>query len=228
MSDIYSDLKISASILAADFKNLENHIYEAQISGCDEFHFDVMDGKFVPEISMGPIILKSLKNLINLPLEVHMMVDDPFYQVDSFMDIGVDIITFHIEACNNPYELIDKIKSKGIKVGIAKNPNTSIDKIEEFIKEIDRVLIMCVEPGFSGQKFNEKVVDSIAELDNLLLSKNIRGSVDISVDGGIDSSTIKECKDAGAQIFVSGSSIFWEGEVRSNIMLLKNSLRDKS
>ncbi len=228
MSSISSNLKISASIMAADFKNLENHIHQAEIFGCDEFHFDVMDGKFVPEISMGPIILKSLKNLINLPLEIHLMVDDPFDQVDSFMDIGVDIITFHIEACNNTSELIDKIKSKGIKVGIAKKPNTSIDKIEEFIEEVDRVLVMCVEPGFSGQKFNEKAVDSIAELDNLLLRKDIRGSVDISVDGGINSSTIKRCKEAGAQIFVSGSSIFWEGEVGSNIMLLKNSLRDES
>ncbi|MBM01951.1 MAG: ribulose-phosphate 3-epimerase [Chloroflexi bacterium] len=227
MSNISSDLKISASILAADFRNLEAHINEAEIFGCDEFHFDVMDGNFVPEISMGPIVLKSLKNLINLPLEIHLMVDDPFYHVDSFADIGVDIITFHIEACKEPNKLINKIKSKGIKVGIAKNPSTSIDRIDEFLEEVDRVLIMCVEPGFSGQKFNEKVVDSIIELDNLLLSRNIRNLVDIAVDGGINSYSIKKCKEAGAQIFVSGSSIFWEGDVRSNIISLKNSLRDK-
>ena len=224
MNILSSGFKISASILAADFKNLEYHIYEAKTFGCDEFHFDVMDGKFVPEISMGPIILKSLKNLINIPLEVHLMVDDPIDQVDSFIDLGVDIITFHIEACNNPSKLIHKIKSEGIKTGIAIKPNTPIDKIEEFIEEIDRVLVMCVEPGFSGQKFNEKVLNSISSLHNLLLKKGKRDLVDISVDGGINSHTIKKCKEAGAQIFVSGSSIFWEGDVRSNIMLLKNSL----
>ena len=228
MSSISSDLKISASILAADFRNLEDHIHEAEIFGCDEFHFDVMDGNFVPEISMGPIVLKSLRNLINLPLEIHLMVDEPINHIDSFVDIGVDIITFHIEACKDPYELINKIKSKGIKVGIAKNPGTPIDRIQDFMQDVDRVLIMCVEPGFSGQKFNEKVVESIIELDSLLLSKNIRDLVDIAVDGGINSSSIKKCKEAGAQIFVSGSSIFWEGDVRSNIMSLKNSLRDES
>ena len=169
MSSISSDLKISASILAADFRNLEDHIHKAEIFGCDEFHFDVMDGNFVPEISMGPIVLKSLRNLINLPLEIHLMVDEPINHIDSFVDIGVDIITFHIEACKDPYELINKIKSKGIKVGIAKNPGTPIDRIQDFIQDVDRVLIMCVEPGFSGQKFNEKVVESIIELDSLFI-----------------------------------------------------------
>ena len=152
------------------------------------------------------------------------MVDDPIDQIDSFIDLGVDIITFHIEASNNPSKLIHKIKSKGIKTGIAIKPNTHIDKIEEFIEEIDRVLVMCVEPWFSGQKFNEKALNSISSLHNLLLNKGKRDSVEISVDGGINSHTIKKCKDAGAQIFVSGSSIFWEGDVRSNIMSLKNSL----
>lgn len=226
MGNLSNELKISASLLAADFKNFEKEIVEAQKYGCDEFHFDVMDGIFVPEISMGPIVLKSIRSIIKIPIEVHLMVENPENYIHQFADIGVDIITFHVEASSNPSEIIKEIKSEGVKVGLAKSPNTSIDEISEFVSLVDRVLVMCVEPGYSGQEFDTNSENSLKEINDLLIKKNIRNLVNISVDGGINSSTIKICKKAGVQIFVSGSSIFWDGNVRSNIMSLKNSLKE--
>ena len=219
--------KLSASILASSFLNISEDIKNLKKYGCDEIHYDVMDGNFVDEISMGPVILKSIYDLIELPVEIHLMVNNPRKNIEQFSELNVETITFHYESTKNHYSLINLIKSKGIKVGVALNPLTEIEKLYDFIEIVDRVLLMSVDPGFSGQKFNPNTPKKIKilkdYLDNLNLSKNI----DICVDGGINNSNIKLCKDAGANIFVSGSSIFWNGNIKSNIMTLMSSLGNK-
>ena len=219
--------KLSASILASNFSNISEEIKNLKNYGCDEIHYDVMDGNFVDEISMGPVILKSIHDLIELPVEIHLMVSNPRKNIEQFSELNVETITFHYESTKNHHSLINLIKSKGIRVGVALNPLTEIEKLNDFIEKIDRVLLMSVDPGFSGQKFNPNTPQKIKilkdYLDNLNLSKNI----DICVDGGINNSNIKQCKDAGANVFVSGSSIFWNGNIKSNIMSLMSSLGNK-
>ena len=224
MKVISKNLKISASILAADFNKLGDQILQAQDAGCDEFHFDVMDGHFVPGISMGPVVLNPLMKFIKIPVEVHLMVKNPRQFIAPFSEIGVNLITFHIETANDPMSLIKELKNSGMKVGVAKNPKTPSDAIIDFIEEVDRVLVMCVEPGSSGQKFDEKKLDDINRINDSLIRKNLKGIVDLSVDGGINSETIINCRETGADTFVSGSSIFWSGDVHSNVSLLKKSL----
>tara|TARA_Y100000996_G_scaffold183880_1_gene143801 strand:- start:114 stop:797 length:684 start_codon:yes stop_codon:yes gene_type:complete len=219
--------KLSASILASNFRNISEEIKNLKNYGCDEIHYDVMDGNFVDEISMGPVIFKSIEDLIELPVEIHLMVSNPRKNIEQFSELNVETITFHYESTKNHDSLINLIKSKGIRVGVALNPLTEIEKLHDFIEKIDRVLLMSVDPGFSGQKFNPNTPQKIKilkdYLDNLNLSKNI----DICVDGGINNSNIKQCKDAGANVFVSGSSIFWNGNIKSNIMSLMSSLGNK-
>ena len=219
--------KLSASILASNFSNISKDIKKLKYYGCNEIHYDVMDGNFVDEISMGPVILESINDLIDLPIEIHLMVSDPEKNIEQFSKLNVQTITFHYESTKNHYSLINLIKSKGIKVGVAVNPSTEIEKLYDFIEKIDRVLVMSVNPGFSGQKFNPNTPKKIKMLkdylDNLDLTKNI----DICVDGGINNSNISKCKDAGANVFVSGSSIFWNGNIKSNIMSLMSSLENK-
>lgn len=221
--NILSNSKISASILAADHSQLGRDIVAAQDSGCDEFHFDVMDGYFTPEISMGPIILNSIRDIIKIPIEVHLMVKKPSRFIDAFSKIGVDFITFHIES-EDDVELTSKlIRKKNISVGLAKNPSTPVEEMYQYIDFLDRVLIMCVDPGFSGQKFGHENLASIRDINNYIKNHNLENIVDLSVDGGVNSQTIMECKKAGAKTFVSGSSIFWSGDIKSNLKKIMNS-----
>ena len=219
---------LSASILAADFSNLSESIKNLKEFGCNEIHYDVMDGKFVDEISMGPVVLESIRKDIYLPIDVHLMVDNPKKNVEQFSRLNVQTITFHYEATSEHKSLIKLIKSKDIKVGIAINPSTNVNKVLEFIDEIDRVLIMCVNPGFSGQKFDKKNLDKIKKIKDYLILNNLNNNFEIGVDGGINSSNIKDCNEAGANVFISGSSIFWNGDVKSNIMSLNSSMENKN
>ena len=217
-----SNSKISASILAANHSQLGRDILEAQDAGCDEFHFDVMDGYFTPEISMGPIILNSIRDIIKIPIEVHLMVKKPTRFIDAFSKIGVDFITFHIESDDNVKLTSELIRKKNISVGLAKNPSTPIEEMYPYVNFLDRVLIMCVDPGFSGQKFGYENLDSIRSINNYIQGLNLGSIVDLSVDGGVNSQTIIKCKEAGAKTFVSGSSIFWSGDIKSNLKKIRN------
>ena len=219
-----NNYNLSASILAANFSKLPEDIKNLKNYGCNEIHYDVMDGNFVDEISMGPVILDSINDLIELPVEVHLMVSDPEKNIEQFSKLNVEIITFHYESTDNHNSLINLIKSKGLKVGIALNPLTDVENIYDFIDMIDRVLVMSVDPGFSGQKFNPSTPKKIKILKDYLDNLNLSKTIDICVDGGINNSNIRECKDAGANVFVSGSSIFWNGNIKSNIMSLMSSL----
>ena len=219
---------LSASILAADFLNISENIKNLKEFGCNEIHFDVMDGRFVEEISMGPIILKSIKKAIDLPIDVHLMVNNPEKNIEQFSKLNVQTITFHYEATHDHKSIIELIKSKNIKVGIAINPSTDVNKVFEFIHEIDRVLIMCVNPGFSGQKFDKKNLDKIKKFKDFLITNNLNDRFEIGVDGGINVSNIKDCYEAGANVFISGSSIFWNGDVKSNIMSLYSSMESEN
>tara|TARA_B100000575_G_C23100150_1_gene634725 strand:+ start:267 stop:947 length:681 start_codon:yes stop_codon:yes gene_type:complete len=217
---------LSASILAADFSNLSNSIKDLKKFGCKEIHYDVMDGEFVEEISMGPIILNSIKKHIDLPVDVHLMVKNPEKNVEQFSKLNVEVITFHYESTNDHKSIIELIKSKNIKVGVAINPSTNVEKIFDYIESIDRVLIMCVNPGFSGQKFHEESLIKVSKIRNFI-DNNLSSFIDIGVDGGVNKLNIQDCLNAGANIFVSGSSIFWNGDVKSNIMSLQRSLEGK-
>tara|TARA_B100000902_G_scaffold357499_1_gene372012 strand:+ start:188 stop:871 length:684 start_codon:yes stop_codon:yes gene_type:complete len=215
---------LSASILAADFSNLSNNIKDLKKFGCKEIHYDVMDGDFVDEISMGPIVLNSIKKHINLPVDVHLMVKNPKKNIEQFSKLNVETITFHYESTNDHKSVIEFIKSKNIKVGVAINPPTNVENIFDYIESIDRVLIMCVNPGFSGQKFHQDSLRKISKIRNYLDNNNLSNFIDVGVDGGVNKSNIQDCMNAGANIFVSGSSIFWNGDVKSNIMSLQRSI----
>ena len=193
-------IKIAPSILSADFVRLAEEMKKIEEGGADLVHIDVMDGHFVPNITMGIPVVKSLRKCTSLPLDVHLMIGNPELYIDDFAEAGADIITFHIEASNHAHRLIQKIKSKGIKAGIALNPATHINTVEYIMQDIDMVLIMTVNPGFGGQKFIETMVPKIEAFAN-------RG-IDIEVDGGISVSNIKKVVSAGANFIVAGTSVF--------------------
>ena len=200
---IDKDIIISASILSSDFRNLEKEIKALNFSGIDEFHLDIMDGHFVENISFGQPIVQTVRNLTNLPIEVHLMVDNPMKYIDSFLEIGVNIFTFHIESVSNPTKLISRIKESDSDVGIAINPDSEISQITPFLDDIDRVLFMTVYPGKGGQSYLKFVNEKIKLFVSDFSSKNIL----VGVDGGIKSETIKEPYDCGARMFVSGTGI---------------------
>lgn len=204
-------IKVAPSILSADFNNLEKEINDAVQAGGDYIHIDVMDGKFVNNITNGLEMLKRAKNATNVILDVHLMVENPQDYIDDFSD--ANIITFHVEAVNEEttWELIKKIKSKNIKVGISIKPETNIDKIIKFLNDIDMVLIMTVEPGKGGQELIPHTIEKIKEI------RNINSTIDIEVDGGINQDTVELVKSAGANVLVSGTSIF-KSENKSEII----------
>lgn len=195
---------IAPSILSADFGNLEKDI--KRVNNTKWLHVDVMDGHFVPNISIGPLVVKGLRGITNQVLDTHLMISDPMKYIEPFAKAGSDYLTFHIEAVNNPEEVIEKIKSFNVKPGLSIKPNTPVEAIKELLNSIDQVLVMSVEPGFGGQKFMSSAVDKIKELDTLRKENNY--SFVISVDGGVNSETAKLCKEAGVDVLVAGSYIF--------------------
>tara|TARA_B100001250_G_scaffold132917_4_gene113579 strand:+ start:5952 stop:6611 length:660 start_codon:yes stop_codon:yes gene_type:complete len=201
MSD--KDIIISASILSSDFKNLEKEIKALNLSGIDEFHLDIMDGHFVENISFGQPLVETIRSLTTLPIEVHLMVENPKNHIKTLSQIGVDIFTFHLESENNIKEVIDSIRESKSKVGIAINPDTKIEAIIPYINFIDRVLFMTVYPGKGGQSylnFVEEKINQLVEID--------KGSkILIGVDGGIKFDTISYPYNSGARMFVSGTGI---------------------
>ena len=216
-----SSIKIAPSILSADFSQLGNEIKRLEEARADMIHIDVMDGHFVPNLTIGPPVIKALRNNTKLPFDVHLMISPVHKYIKDYADAGANIITLHPEATNNLKESINHIKNLGKKVGVSLNPDTQINVIKEFLAEINLVLVMSVHPGFGGQKFIPKVLDKIKELKIIKNKKNL--NFDIEVDGGINFDNSKLVIEAGANILVSGTTIFKnnQGNIKKNIDTLR-------
>ena len=216
-----STIKISPSILSANFSKLGEEILALEKAGADYIHIDVMDGHFVPNITIGPEVIKNLRPITKLTFDVHLMIEPVDNFIKDFAGAGADIITFHPEATNNLLNTIKLIKSFGKKVGVSLKPDSPVNLIQSCMDQIDLILIMSVNPGFGGQKFMPEVLDKIKILKNIINEKKL--NIDIEIDGGINFSNSKKAKDYGANILVSGSTIFKEnnGDLKKNIKLLR-------
>ena len=217
-------IQISPSILSADFSQLGNEIKRLEEAGADLIHVDVMDGHFVPNLTIGPPVIKALKKNCSLKFDVHLMISPVHKYIEAYSNAGADIITIHPEATEDLSASIAKIKDLGKKVGVSLNPETKVDVIKNYLNQIDLVLIMSVNPGFGGQKFMPEVLDKIKELKNIQKKHNI--DFDIEIDGGINFENSKIAIEAGANILVSGTTIFKSnnGDIKKNIDLLKSKL----
>ena len=215
-------VKIAPSILSADFSDLKDAIAICQSAEADYLHVDVMDGHFVPNLTIGPVVVKSIRPKTDLFIDVHLMVTNPADYIEPFVSAGVDNITFHIEAVDNPMEIIELIRTYKKQVGISIKPGTPLDILEPFIEYIDLILVMSVEPGFGGQKYIPESTERIKTLDKTLKLLGMRKNIIIEVDGGIKLSNAKIVKNAGADILVAGSAIFKSDDPHKTIEEFKN------
>ena len=199
-----SNIKIAPSILASNFSKLNDEVISIDNAGADFIHLDIMDGHFVPNLTFGPPIIKSVRNLTKLPFDVHLMVSNPDTLLDDYVNAGANIITVHVEACNHLARTLHYIKSKGCKAGVAINPHTDIQFIENVIEDLDLILIMTVNPGFGGQKFIKSMFKKISLVKEIISSRDIF----LEVDGGITKENSKEVINAGANVLVAGTSVF--------------------
>lgn len=209
------DIKISPSVLASDFANLESELKKCSDGGAELIHLDVMDGHFVPNISFGAPVIASLDKVCETPFDVHLMISDPLFYIDDFIKAGADIITFHVECESDIEKTIDKIVDAGCKAALAVKPNTPIDAVYPYLDKLSMVLVMTVEPGFGGQSFMESTMPKIKEL------RAKCPDIDIQVDGGINADTVKIAGKAGANVFVAGSAVFKSDNPAATIKLLK-------
>lgn len=212
-------LKIAPSILSADFAKLGEEITAVERAGADYIHVDVMDGHFVPNITIGPLIVEAIRPVTKLPLDVHLMIDNPDQYIEAFAKAGADYITVHVEACRHLNRTIHHIKSFGIKAGVVLNPATPVYTIEHILKDIDMVLLMSVNPGFGGQKFIPEVLPKIRKVKEM--ADSIGKEIEIEIDGGVNSETAKLCVEAGANVLVAGSAIYDQEDYAAAISLIR-------
>ena len=214
-------IQISPSILSADFSQLGNEIKRLEEGGADMIHVDVMDGHFVPNLTIGPPVIKALRKQCSIKFDVHLMISPVHKYIEAYADAGADIITIHPEATENLEESILKINSLGKKVGVSLNPESKLDLITNYLEKIDLVLIMSVNPGFGGQKFMPEVLNKVKNLKEIQSKKNM--NFDIEIDGGINFDNCQSAIEAGANILVSGTTVFKSnnGDIKKNINLLK-------
>lgn len=213
-------VKIAPSILSADFSRLGEEVKAVEEAGADWIHVDVMDGKFVPNITIGPLVVESLRKVTKLPLDVHLMIENADQYIEDFANAGADIISVHAEACPHLHRTIESIKENGAKAGVVLNPATTLFALDEIIEQVDMVLLMSVNPGFGGQKFIGSVLSKIELLRNTLNESGVE--LDLEVDGGVKPDNAASIKQAGANVLVAGSAIFGKEDYKKAIEELRN------
>ena len=219
-----NQIKISPSILSADFTRLADQVREAEEAGVDYIHVDVMDGHFVPNITIGPLVVKALRPITKLPLDVHLMIENPEFYLEDFSKAGADIITVHQEATPHLHRTIQQIHDLGIKAGVSINPSTSVRTLDEIICDVDLILVMSVNPGFGGQSYIHSCTNKIRMVREMLDDRGV--SADLEVDGGVNVDTVNEVISAGANAFVAGSAIFNDkNSVAENVSALRAKIK---
>ena len=219
-----NQIKISPSILSADFTRLADQVHEAEEAGVDYIHVDVMDGHFVPNITIGPLVVKALRPITKLPLDVHLMIENPEFYIEDFSKAGADIITVHQEATPHLHRTIQQIHDLGIRAGVSINPSTSVRTLDEIICDLDLILVMSVNPGFGGQSYIHSCTNKIRKVREMLDDRGV--SADLEVDGGVNVDTVNEVISAGANAFVAGSAIFNDkNSVAENVSALRAKIK---
>jgi len=216
--------KIAPSILSADFTRLGEEIKDVEKAGADYIHIDVMDGHFVPNITIGPMIVKAAKRVTDLPLDVHLMISDPDYFIEDFAEAGASIITVHAEAITHLHRTIQFIRGKGVRPGVVLNPATPLGMLEYVLDQLDMVVLMTVNPGFEAQKFIPQVIPKIKKLRKMVNDLNL--NLEIEVDGGIDPENIGRLSSAGADVFVAGSAIYYSKNYKDTIRLMRERMSE--
>lgn len=212
-------VKIAPSILSADFARLGEEIKDVERGGADYIHVDVMDGHFVPNITIGPLIVEAIRPVTELPLDVHLMIEEPDRYIEAFAKAGADYITVHVEACRHLHRTIQLIKSTGVKAGVVLNPATPVESLVHIIEDLDMVLLMSVNPGFGGQKFIHSVLPKIRQVKEMANALN--PALEIEIDGGVNEETAALCIEAGATVLVAGSAVFNQKDRAAAIDRLK-------
>ncbi|MGI6529432.1 MAG: ribulose-phosphate 3-epimerase [Clostridia bacterium] len=213
-------IKIAPSILSADFAMLGDEIRKIEEAGADMVHIDVMDGHYVPNLTIGLPVIKSIRKITKLPFDVHLMIDNAERYLEDYHAAGADIITVHVEAVKHIHRVVQSIHKLGIKAGVALNPGTPLCMVEPVLEDVDMILLMSVNPGFGGQSYIHSVTDKIRELRRMLNERNL--NTDIQVDGGVDAVTVKDVIEAGANVIVAGSAVYKAEDTREIISVLRN------
>ncbi|WP_210363778.1 ribulose-phosphate 3-epimerase [Bacillus sp. REN3] len=212
-------VKIAPSILSADFARLGEEVKDVEQGGADYIHVDVMDGHFVPNITIGPLIVDAIRPVTTLPLDVHLMIEHPDQYIEAFAKAGADYLTVHVETCRHLHRTVQSIKAAGVKAGVVLNPATPVDSLKNIIEDLDMVLLMSVNPGFGGQKFIHSVLPKIRQVKEMADSLN--PGLEIEVDGGVNEDTASLCVEAGATVLVAGSAVFNKEDRAAAISALK-------